>query len=87
MAENAASKAFDYAAKNVIDLARVEAGSVSKVKSFLAGLESDLVTILNDNKDISPGKKAKLETILKAAGNAIDTTYQAIGKSQAADLG
>lgn len=87
MADNASSKAFDYAAKNVIDLARVEAGSVAKVKTFLSGLETDLVAILNQNKDIAPGKKAKLETILKAASTAIDSTYQAIGKSQATDLG
>lgn len=86
MADNASSKAFDYAAKNVIDLARVEAGSVAKVKTFLSGLESDLVKILNDNKDIAPGKKAKLETILKAAGSAIDSTYQSIGKQHAGDM-
>lgn len=86
MADNAASKIFDQAVKDSINMARVEAGSAKKVQAFLGGLESELVKILNDNKDLAPGKKAKLEKILAASQDAIGQTYTDIAAENAKDL-
>lgn len=79
-------EAHDVANRHAIDLARVEAGSVAKVSSFLGKLESELVTILADNKDLSAKSKQKLETIQQSAAAAIGKTYGKIAENYNPDL-
>lgn len=85
MDDNASTAAADWANRHAIDLARVEAGSVKAVESFLGELEGDLTAIVVKG-DLKPGKKERVERVIKSAQDAIGKTYSAVQADQADTL-
>lgn len=79
------SKGNDYANRYAIDLARVEAGSIAQVQSYLADLEKEIVGKLQ-NSGISAGQSAKLNTILTETRAAISQTYGRIKSVANSDM-
>lgn len=80
--DNLADSAVEYQ----ISLLRVEAGMRKKTVAALEQLEGDITGILAKNKNLSAGKKAKLEEMLIATNDAILGTFKQIGKTSLDDL-
>ncbi len=79
------NKGEDYANRHAIDLARVEAGSIVQVRSYLEALEREIVGKI-EQSNIKAGEAAKLNRILTETRAAITSTYSEIKKVARADM-
>ena len=77
--------AEDFANRHAIDLARVEAGSVQRVRGFIGELETEIVGKIQSS-NYRPGQREKFETILRESDKAISRAYKGIKATTGDDL-